>query len=163
MEVPKWAQDFLANSMSRLGLQQWRLRVRMKEFTGNEAGMKGQTHLDLRYNEADMYLNEDDFSRTPDAYLTMTHEVVHIACAPMELCMKRILELVPQDLQTHATKLWEDGNEQSVEAMAKALFPVMMYWFDVSPTEVEPYDEGKHIVVPIPPMSQLPVRSAPDT
>lgn len=124
--IPDWLRTYIDRAADALGLGHVTLCYRLKQLPRRRRGMggDGQTHCVWQYNRVEITF---DVALGPDAYgyATVTHELLHGSLMSIERAVDRIIDLVPPGQRPHALRLWQDGNEEAVERLARHLTPVL--------------------------------------
>jgi len=85
---------------------------------GNEEA-DGAADLEARYLKGTIiYRRNLTDARRP---FVLMHEAFHVVFAPLQLAHDRVVELLPEALQTHARELLCDAEEQIIEQLTRAL------------------------------------------
>lgn len=118
--LPDWLEQYIQDTRRLFGIgDDWYIVVKLVPAPDNDVSKEGYCELNIRYRTAKIYLNsamEEDGLRH-----TSMHELLHVALAPLEINLLRVLDLVPEELRLHAQELFADGTEQSVETLTRAL------------------------------------------
>ncbi len=61
-----------------------------------------------------------DIKADEQGYISLNHEMAHIALSQLEQAKDRIIELAPIELRDHAEEIWQDADEQTTERLARA-------------------------------------------
>jgi hypothetical protein len=119
-ELPSWLTEYAQDCRKLFGLDEWEICVKLvKHPGGDDVEREGHCALNYRYLTATIELNEtmeEDGLRS-----TLMHEMLHIVLAPIEQAHDRITELVKKGLRRHVAELMDDGIEQTIERLRRAL------------------------------------------
>ena len=118
-DTPQWITDYAQECRVLFGLERWDITVVVVTAPDNNLDNSGFATVNTRYLDARIELRET----LNDANMrhTIMHEMLHVAFAPMAQAQFRVAELIPKKLRNHARALYEDGVEQTIEGMTRAL------------------------------------------
>lgn len=121
-----WADRAIEKSKGLLKVEDLVIEARVKDIIqGNKytvastrIGFTGMnTYVDLR----------SDLGPDKEGYVTILHEMLHVAQNQHFVVMNSIYKLFPnKTVRKHVKKLWEDANEQIVERLAQGLYGIIM-------------------------------------
>lgn len=118
-QLPEWATAYAQECRVLFGLDRWQITVCGVVAPGDDLDNKGMAIVNTRYLSARieiMHTLEPDEMRH-----TIMHELLHVAFAPMAQAHFRIEEVIPKKLRRHAEALYNDGLEQTIEGLTRAL------------------------------------------
>lgn len=118
-DLPDWLEAYAQDLRTLFGLADWEIVVKLVRVPGGDPTNEGHSRTDFRYLSATIELNR----KLPKEGLraVLMHEMLHVVLAPIEQAYARICELVPEPLRGHALNLHDDGLEQTIERLTRAL------------------------------------------
>lgn len=119
LELPAWVEAYVQECRVLFGLADWEIVVKMSDAPGGETTYEGHSSVDVRYVRATIELNPN-YSDS-EIRSTLMHEMLHVALWPIAQAHLRVPMLVPKAQRKHARTLLDDGVEQTIERLTRAL------------------------------------------
>lgn len=117
--LPQWIEDYAQECRMLFGLDDWQIVVKTVDAPNGDKGNEGFSWVDVRYITARIELRRDlDMNKM--RHVTM-HEFLHVALAPIAQAHLRVPNLIPKSHRKHARQLLDDGVEQTIERLTRAL------------------------------------------
>ena len=117
--LPQWIEDYAQEIRTLFDLDVWQIVVKLSDSPGNDRANEGHASVDVRYLTARIELNPAFSEERMRA--TLMHEMLHVAFAPIAQAHLRVPALVPKGQRKHARTLLDDGLEQTIERLTRAL------------------------------------------
>lgn len=114
------AAAYLHDLVDLFGLGEWRIWLHWADAPGGDAEADAISDINVRYLRATITVRRDlsDLERLRSVLM---HEALHIVLASLDRAAQHIATLVPEALHGHATALYTDAEEQTIERLTRAL------------------------------------------
>jgi hypothetical protein len=122
VEIPAWLEAYAQECRVLFGLEVWDIVVRLVDRPGEEDGNEGHVTVNTRYLAATIELDRAKADDQAQMRRVVMHEMLHVAFAPISRAYLRTMDLLPKKaLRRHAEQLYEDGIEETIERLTRAL------------------------------------------
>jgi hypothetical protein len=119
-DPPDWLMSYAHDVRCLLGLgDDWHIRLAMVDRIDDDDAAAGETDLDVPYLRAGIKLRNglsDDETRS-----ALFHELLHVALAPIDLMVDRLIMRLPSSRNIQAFGLKSDAFEQTIVRLERAL------------------------------------------
>jgi hypothetical protein len=134
-DLPPWLFAHVQKCRDAFGIGgTWPVSVTLADCIDGDPAVHGCAVTNYQNLHAALTFRRD-LDPAADGLITVTHECLHASQGPQFAAIDRILDLVPKRLRKHAAALWQDGNEQTLEAWARALTPLLQAMEYTAPSE----------------------------
>ena len=117
--LPQWLEDYAQECRVLFGLEVWEIVVNVVDAPDGDKDNDGFSWVNVRYLSAKIELRRD---QTDVQFRSvMMHEMLHVALAPISQAHMRLFELLPKKLRRHVKDICNDGLEQTIERLTRAL------------------------------------------
>jgi hypothetical protein len=117
--LPGHLADYAREIIALLGIAAWRISIHLVDDIDGNPSINGACSYHEPYRIATIRLRRD----IPDDQVreVLTHELLHVALAPLDHAALTATDLVPKPQRKVARQMIFDGCERAVVALAKAL------------------------------------------
>lgn len=118
-DVPERLREVVSRCVEVLGLSLWQINVTMRDHPNDDPTNGAHVHMQYAYERADIQLAR---AQEPEYQaIHAVHECLHVALAPIDLAIDRIMELVPNGERRRARDLYTVALEQVVSRLSRGI------------------------------------------
>lgn len=119
-DPPEWLVSYTQDARRLLGIgDDWHIRLKIVDKIDEDDTAAGICDLDVPYLRAGIRLLKDQTDEQQRA--NVFHELLHVALAPIDLMVDRLIWRLPQSRAIQSFMLKSDAFEQTITRLERAL------------------------------------------
>lgn len=136
--VPEWLLDYVKLCQERLQLQSWHIKVMLTDVPNPHDRRSVALTSTVAGSVSAWIRFKDDIAPDRDGYCAVTHELLHLAFAPLDWELDRVFSEQPKKVRRRLWQAYNPRYETGIDHLAEAL---ALQWMPASdkttPAEVK--------------------------
>jgi hypothetical protein len=120
-DPPDWILDYIRLCQERLQLGHWNIKARLTEVPNRHDARSIALTSTVAGSMSAWISFKDDIAPNRDGYCTITHELLHLAFAPLDWELDHLFNEQPKKLRRRLWQAYNPRYETGIDHLAEAL------------------------------------------